>query len=207
MFRPLYQQLSGQPHLPQFALFGAPDLSHGSVAFRASCGHCLCFTPPKWQARQAAQVLALSTRPPLSLPCLHTNPTLLYLVFHRARPVMASGSVTVPSGEEAAPLNFIYACSVCCYTLADVYEDHKESVQGLSDGINPKDRIVTHLYLASCCHVFCDSHLEGGGQFQHQTTVSGDKLTDCSTTLSPRGTAAKSTLPNMCQAEERQRAS
>ncbi|KAH5426854.1 hypothetical protein HBI52_126590 [Parastagonospora nodorum] len=80
---------------------------------------------------------------------------------------MASGSVTVPPGEAAAPLNFIYACSVCCYTLADVYEGHDETVGGFSDGINPRDRIVTHLYLASCCHVFCASHLESGAPQFH----------------------------------------
>jgi hypothetical protein len=77
---------------------------------------------------------------------------------------MASGSVRVPSSEAAAPSNFIYACSICCYTLADVYEGRNETVQGFSDGINPKDRLVTYLYLASCCHVFCGSHLEGGGE-------------------------------------------
>ncbi|KAF1921873.1 hypothetical protein BDU57DRAFT_463919 [Ampelomyces quisqualis] len=75
---------------------------------------------------------------------------------------MASGSVIVPPGEAAMPLNFIYACSVCCYTFADVYEGHNKTVEGFSDGINPKERLVTHLYLASCCHVFCGSHLEGG---------------------------------------------
>ncbi|KAG9190554.1 hypothetical protein G6011_08642 [Alternaria panax] len=62
-----------------------------------------------------------------------------------------------------APLNFIYACSVCCASFADVYEGHKETVRGLSDGINLKERLVTRLYLANCCHVFCSSHLEGGG--------------------------------------------
>lgn len=80
---------------------------------------------------------------------------------------MSSGSVTVPPGEGVAPLNFIYACSVCCYALTDVYEGHRETVLGLSDGINPKDRLVTHLWLASCCHVFCSSHLEAGGKFAH----------------------------------------
>lgn len=76
---------------------------------------------------------------------------------------MSSGSVAVPAGEGVAPLNFIYACGVCCYSFADVYEGHSETVKGFSDGINPKDRLVTHLYLANCCHVFCGSHLEGGG--------------------------------------------
>ncbi|KAF2833810.1 hypothetical protein CC86DRAFT_389938 [Ophiobolus disseminans] len=80
---------------------------------------------------------------------------------------MASGSATVPPGEGVAPLNFIYACSVCCYSFADVYEGHNETVKGLSDGINPKERLVTHLYLASCCHVFCGSHLDGGGPSFH----------------------------------------
>jgi hypothetical protein len=78
---------------------------------------------------------------------------------------MASGSIEVPAGEAVAPLNFIYACGVCCYSFADVYEGRNETVKGFSDGINPKDRLVTHLYLANCCHVFCGTHLEGGGTF------------------------------------------
>ncbi|KAL1797313.1 hypothetical protein ACET3X_003919 [Alternaria dauci] len=76
---------------------------------------------------------------------------------------MSTVSEKVSSELGAAPLNFIYACSVCCACFADVYEGHKETVRGLSDGINPKERLVTRLYLASCCHVFCSSHLEGGG--------------------------------------------
>jgi len=60
--------------------------------------------------------------------------------------------------------NFIFACSICCATFSDTYEDHNETVQGLSDGINPKDRLVTKLFVSSCCHVFCAEHIEGGGE-------------------------------------------
>ncbi|EMD96513.1 hypothetical protein COCC4DRAFT_65371 [Bipolaris maydis ATCC 48331] len=76
---------------------------------------------------------------------------------------MGSTPEKEPMGLGSAPLNFIYSCSLCSATFADVYEGHHESVRGLSDGINPKDRLVTRLFLASCCHVFCSSHLEGGG--------------------------------------------
>lgn len=62
------------------------------------------------------------------------------------------------------PLNFIFACSLCGASFADVYKGHNETVLGLSDGINPKDRLVTRLFLANCSHVFCGSHLEGGGK-------------------------------------------
>ncbi|KAH8730307.1 hypothetical protein GQ44DRAFT_823623 [Phaeosphaeriaceae sp. PMI808] len=82
---------------------------------------------------------------------------------------MSSGPVTVaePPGQGVAPLNFIYACAICCHTFADVHEGHNTTVKGLSDGINPKDRLVTRLFLASCCHVFCGSHLDGGGPAFH----------------------------------------
>ncbi|KAI4629205.1 uncharacterized protein J4E87_003467 [Alternaria ethzedia] len=76
---------------------------------------------------------------------------------------MSAVSEKGPTELGADPLNFIYACSVCCASFADVYEGHNETVRGLSDGINPKERLVTRLFLASCCHVFCSSHLEGGG--------------------------------------------
>jgi hypothetical protein len=64
--------------------------------------------------------------------------------------------------------NFIFACSICCATFADTYEGHNETVQGLSDGINPKDRLVTKLFVSSCCHVFCAEHIEGGGECSPQ---------------------------------------
>ncbi|KAJ4344947.1 hypothetical protein N0V95_006060 [Ascochyta clinopodiicola] len=69
----------------------------------------------------------------------------------------------VPQDLGDSPLDFIYACSICCATFADVYEGHNETVKGFSDGINPKERLVTKLYLGSCCHVFCKEHIEGGG--------------------------------------------
>ncbi|KAI8934058.1 hypothetical protein NX059_008824 [Plenodomus lindquistii] len=75
---------------------------------------------------------------------------------------MSVGTAKALAEQGIAPLNFIYACSLCCASFADVYEGHNESVRGLSDGINPKERVVTRMYLATCCHVFCSSHLEGG---------------------------------------------
>ena len=79
---------------------------------------------------------------------------------------MEADASSASQGPANSPLNFIFACSVCCATFADAYEGHSETVQGLSDGINPKDRLVTKLYLGSCCHVFCGEHIEGGGE-QH----------------------------------------
>ena len=70
-----------------------------------------------------------------------------------------------PHEPECSLLNFIYACSICGATFADTYDGHNETVQGFSDGINPKDRLVTKLYLSGCCHVFCGDHIEGGGEF------------------------------------------
>jgi len=64
--------------------------------------------------------------------------------------------------DEATPLDVIFSCSVCGDTLTDVYEGHSETVLGLSDGFNTKDRLVTRLYVASCCHVICIKHIEGG---------------------------------------------
>ncbi|KAF2625490.1 hypothetical protein BU25DRAFT_396799 [Macroventuria anomochaeta] len=80
---------------------------------------------------------------------------------------MESGASSASQRLESSPLNFIYACSICCATFADTYEGHNETVQGLSDGINPKDRLVTKLYLSGCCHVFCGEHIEGGGPSFH----------------------------------------
>jgi hypothetical protein len=140
----------------------------------------------------------LTLPPPLRASLLCLSPIL--------DRVMAAGSVTMPPCEAVAPLNFIYACSVCCYTLADVYDGQIETVRGLSDGINSKDRLVTHLYLGSCCHVFCGSHLEGGGE-SASLSLCSKLLTASSSPVSPRGTATESTLPDLLPREEGWRAS
>ncbi|KAF2204220.1 hypothetical protein GQ43DRAFT_469254 [Delitschia confertaspora ATCC 74209] len=63
-----------------------------------------------------------------------------------------------------AALNLIFACDFCSKPFNEIYEN-QESVYGLSDGINPRDRCVTKCYLADCNgqhHVFCSKHLESG---------------------------------------------
>lgn len=101
---------------------------------------------------------------------LHSTPSL-HVSFFTPRTRIASMTVEdansggAPHEPECSLLNFIYACSICGATFADTYEGHNETVQGFSDGINPKDRLVTKLYLSGCCHVFCGDHIEGGGEF------------------------------------------
>ena len=66
--------------------------------------------------------------------------------------------------EAVTPLDIIFSCHVCSATFSEIYDGHHETVQGLSDGVNPKDRIVTKLFLTQCCHVICSKHLENGGR-------------------------------------------
>jgi hypothetical protein len=134
-----------------------------------TCGGHSLARPSRGRAGTIVWVLARMRRlPRFSLHTFDcTQPTTcapsLLPPFPTRSAVMSSGT----PGEGVAPLNFIYACSICCYSFADVYEGRHETVRGFSDGINPKDRLVTHLYLASCCHVFCSSHLENGGTSRH----------------------------------------
>ncbi|KAJ4294583.1 hypothetical protein N0V90_008274 [Kalmusia sp. IMI 367209] len=82
---------------------------------------------------------------------LHTKTTLSMSV--KAQPD--------PEGEGVTPLDCIFACSVCGDSFSDLYQEH-DTVHGLSDGINPRERLVTRLYVASCCHVICIKHIESG---------------------------------------------
>ncbi|KAH6875321.1 hypothetical protein BKA58DRAFT_119142 [Alternaria rosae] len=133
------------------------------------CCSLLSVTASRKESTTCVDVLALlkATASP-SLPCFdcthllptrHSCPSFHVVAIAVMNAVYEKG----PTELGGDPLNFIYACSVCCASFADVYEGHKETVRGLSDGINPKERLVTRLFLASCCHVFCSSHLEGGG--------------------------------------------
>lgn len=116
----------------------------------------------------ASKSLALASRLPLWLPRQGYTLTACDNASHPVHivtlVVMSAGSMKPLPEQGIAPLNFIYACSICCASFTDVYEGHDQSVRGLSDGINPKERLVAKLYLAACCHVFCSSHLEGGGE-------------------------------------------
>ncbi|KAF2788106.1 hypothetical protein K505DRAFT_411065 [Melanomma pulvis-pyrius CBS 109.77] len=69
--------------------------------------------------------------------------------------------------EDVTPLDIIFSCHVCSATFSEVYAGQHDTVQGLSDGINPKDRIVTRLFVTQCCHVVCSKHLENGAPAFH----------------------------------------
>lgn len=60
-------------------------------------------------------------------------------------------------------LDYIFSCSVCGDTFSEVYKGPNSTVQGLSDGRNPRERIVTRMYVGSCAHVICIKHLGDGG--------------------------------------------
>ncbi|KAL1612324.1 hypothetical protein SLS60_000550 [Paraconiothyrium brasiliense] len=78
---------------------------------------------------------------------------------------LAMGSKAPPGSEGILPLDCIFACSICGDVFSDIYRKH-DTVHGLSDSINVKDRIVTRLYVTSCCHVICIKHIGGGsGEF------------------------------------------
>jgi hypothetical protein len=129
------------------------------------------FPPQSRKARSRPGVLALLPQLPYSLPsyaltALHLHHLRYFFTsIHLTRvATMSSELAKGPMEQNVTALNFIYACSICCTSFADVYEGKNETVRGLSDGINPKERIVTRLFLSNCCHVFCSNHLEGGGK-------------------------------------------
>lgn len=75
------------------------------------------------------------------------------------------------SGDEVTPLDIIYSCCVCNATFSEAYENGNDAIEMLSDGINPKDRPPTRLFLSNCCHVFCAKHLDGGGMHAWAATA------------------------------------
>lgn len=91
----------------------------------------------------------------------------------RANAIVGMNAKTPPDPEpEVTPLNYIFACSICGDTFSDLYQGHHtDSVQGLSDGINARHRVVTRLYIASCCHAICIKHIENGNGRLHLLTV------------------------------------
>ncbi|PSN64195.1 hypothetical protein BS50DRAFT_499445, partial [Corynespora cassiicola Philippines] len=64
--------------------------------------------------------------------------------------------------SDRGPLDAIFACAVCSTTFSENYDGHTDTVKAFSDGVNPRNRLVTKLYLTSCLHVVCTSHFEGG---------------------------------------------
>ncbi|KAF2872756.1 hypothetical protein BDV95DRAFT_543035 [Massariosphaeria phaeospora] len=73
------------------------------------------------------------------------------------------GLFTKAQPAELKALDVVFSCSFCYANFAEIYNGRDDTVHGLSDGINPKERIVTKLYLLKDCnHVICSKHLEGG---------------------------------------------
>jgi hypothetical protein len=96
-------------------------------------------------------------------------------LFKMPSPKSKEIATTPPPDEKPSNLDVIFACSVCNETVADVYSGNTESVKGLSDGINAKERLVTRLFISSCCHVICIKHINGGnGEYSTFTVVALD---------------------------------
>ncbi|KAF2662195.1 hypothetical protein K491DRAFT_282683 [Lophiostoma macrostomum CBS 122681] len=81
-------------------------------------------------------------------------------------PIMQARQATPESTEVAAEstaIDIIFSCHLCNKTFNEIYAGHEdETVQGLSDGINPINRRVTRVFLTDCGHVICNIHLENG---------------------------------------------
>ena len=60
-------------------------------------------------------------------------------------------------------LNLLFTCFICGKTLDDVYQT-RDTAQHFTDGINPRERDVSKLFLTSCFHVVCACHLPNGGK-------------------------------------------
>ncbi|KAF1967625.1 hypothetical protein BU23DRAFT_542551 [Bimuria novae-zelandiae CBS 107.79] len=95
------------------------------------------------------------------------------------------GSKAQPDCDSITPLDCIFACSVCGDVFSEVYQQ-QDTVHGFSDGINPKERTVTRLYVASCCHVICIKHIgDGNGPAFHQ--VGQQPQASCPVCLKEKG--------------------
>lgn len=116
------------------------------------------------------------------------------------------GPKVQPDSDDITPLDCIFSCSVCGDVFSDVYQQ-RESVHGLSDGINTKERIVTRLYIASCCHVICIKHI-GGGSGEYPPIVQFETPTDTcvhrTRVLSSRAAAGRA-MSSVYEGEGRQR--
>lgn len=165
------------------------DYCNGRYASVQSTAGRVIAPSPSIAAADTSSASRAPSSPPAALTCPVRNTT-----------TMSVGGAQLPPGQGVSPLNFIYSCAVCCDTFADIYHSHDETVQGLSDGINPKHRLVTKLFLASCCHIFCSKHLSGGGTSKPSRDSS--QTTDLiSTQLPSRWHATASTLSSLCQGE------
>lgn len=143
------------------ALLDARFIEHGGISPHRAC----LFTSAGRRVQgKAWRHLHRNFCCPPALPLTYTITLVSFSASSAFMAVEAPDVGSTQQERECSLLNFIYACSICGATFADNYDGHNETVQGLSDGINPKDRLVTKLYLSGCCHVFCGEHIEGGGE-------------------------------------------
>lgn len=80
---------------------------------------------------------------------------------------MADTAKAPSEADDITPLDIIFSCFVCGATVSQLYDD-APTAQGFSDGINPKERLVTKIWLMSCCHMVCARHIKAGGKLTMQ---------------------------------------
>ncbi|KAK8255032.1 hypothetical protein HDK77DRAFT_20595 [Phyllosticta capitalensis] len=72
------------------------------------------------------------------------------------------GSHQESPGDQNA-LDVIFTCDICQASISDLYQND-DSATDFQDGRSEgSDRRVTSLWLTSCMHLTCGTHLEGGG--------------------------------------------
>ncbi|KAM3420580.1 hypothetical protein BST61_g3842 [Cercospora zeina] len=79
---------------------------------------------------------------------------------------MAPARVSSVDSENPAPAleEIIFSCGVCQATVSDLYPTSADNPNSHSD---TDDGMGVKLWIASCVHVFCGRHLEGGGVSFH----------------------------------------
>lgn len=165
-----------------------------------------CFNLSSWRCRGRSD-RAFLTRDTSTLrastPLTPTMSLLLSTTIRAKKSLKAfvMGSKAQPGNDDdITPLDCIFACSVCGDVFSDVYQQ-PDTVHGLSDGINSKDRIVTRLYVASCCHVICIKHIEGGSGEFSRSALFRASVDDHGfrASFSSSWAAPRSTLSSMCE--------
>ena len=89
-----------------------------------------------------------------------------------------------PPPPPLLPVEIIFSCQVCHAPISEIYKT-TESDKGFRDGSHehanqadyPSERPVTRLWLTECAHLFCGSHLEGGGKLRVDVSFAAKILT------------------------------
>lgn len=107
-----------------------------------------------------------------------------------ASPVTSGGE---KHEDDVSVQEIIFSCGICLATVSEIYANPEDN-KGFTSDPGHDHGIITKLWIGDCSHIFCGSHLKGGGQYFSLLSIHS-VLTFAAAPFHPKGMAPRAACP------------